>query len=287
MVLGDYLELWLDTYIAPGRAHSTYTGYRQALRHLAGDTMAAELGDHALPLMMQRDIYALAKRYSRQAQVLYAVLHSAMGRAVRMGYVDVSPMGRVDKPHHQRRAMRWLTRAQLADYLGAAAQDPEYVRLALMAVCGLRRGEALAVTPESVDAARRVLHVRQQIQRGRLCVVKTATSARDVPLQRGMLGLLLGRDEYGTTSASQLARAHARVVAAAGVPAVTPHELRHTCASTMICAGVPMMVVQRYLGHSSYQVTADIYGHVAGDDLRAAAGVIDDYVGVWQQSMAL
>ncbi len=287
MTLGDYLALWLDTYIAAGRSQSTYTGYQQALRHLADDTRGAALVAPALPMMLQRDIYMLAAKYSRQAQILYAVLHCACVRAVRMGYMANNPMDRVDKPQHRPRVMRWLSQRQLMAYMDAAADSPAYVRLALLAVCGLRRGEALAITPDDVDLARQMLLVRRQVLRGVISPLKTPTSHRDIPLEDGMLRLLRGRDDYGTTSATVLAREHGKVLQAAGLPHVTLHEMRHTCATTMIGAGVPMMVVQHYLGHSGYQITADTYGHVAVDDLRRAAQVFGSVVGSYQQMMAL
>lgn len=287
MTLGDYLAVWLDTYVAPARAQNTYKGYQQAIRHLADDTRGTAMVAPALPMLLQRDIYTLAARYSRQAQLLYAVLHCACVRAVRMGYVDNNPMDRVDKPQHRPRVMRWLTQRQLMAYMDAAADSPAYVRLALLAVCGLRRGEALAVQRGDVDIARQVLMVRRQRQAGQDVPLKTMSSRRDIPLEGGMMTLLLGRDDYGTASPSVLAREHGKVLQAAGLPHVTLHEMRHTCATTMIRAGVPMIVVQHYLGHSGYQITADTYGHVGVDDLRRAAQVLGGAVGSYQQMMAL
>ena len=41
------------------------------------------------------------------------------------------------------------------------------------------------------------------------------------------------------------------------------HTLRHSAASTMLAAGVPLKVVSDVLGHSSVNITGDVYGHVA------------------------
>ena len=56
----------------------------------------------------------------------------------------------------------------------------------------------------------------------------------------------------------------------AGRPAVSPHTLRHSAATTMLEAGIPIHIVSRQLGHSSINVTADVYGHVSDDGARAA-----------------
>jgi len=51
------------------------------------------------------------------------------------------------------------------------------------------------------------------------------------------------------------------------------HDLRHTCASWLINAGVPIYVIQRRLGHESMKTTADTYSHLSPDVMYAAADV--------------
>jgi integrase len=48
----------------------------------------------------------------------------------------------------------------------------------------------------------------------------------------------------------------------AGVKAIKPHGLRHTCATLLLLAGVPAHVVQRRLGHTKVEMTLNIYSHV-------------------------
>jgi len=66
----------------------------------------------------------------------------------------------------------------------------------------------------------------------------------------------------------------ARLVDQDGVPLVTPHGLRHTAASLMLAAGVPLIVVSHQLGHANPNVTAQVYAHLLADsqlDEAAAA----------------
>jgi len=52
----------------------------------------------------------------------------------------------------------------------------------------------------------------------------------------------------------------------------TPHWFRHSHASALLLAGVPVHVVSRRLGHADVQTTLNVYGHVTEDaELRAAA----------------
>jgi integrase len=59
----------------------------------------------------------------------------------------------------------------------------------------------------------------------------------------------------------------------AGIEHATPHSTRHTYASRLLTAGVPIARVSKLLGHSSIQVTERVYAHLiddAHDEVRAA-----------------
>jgi integrase len=59
-------------------------------------------------------------------------------------------------------------------------------------------------------------------------------------------------------------------------PTITPHELRHTCASLAISSGANVKVVQRLLGHATASMTLDRYGHLMSDDLDRVAKALGD-----------
>ena len=48
------------------------------------------------------------------------------------------------------------------------------------------------------------------------------------------------------------------------------HRLRHSFATRMLAAGVPMHTVSELLGHSPVAVTGDVHGHVANQGARSA-----------------
>jgi hypothetical protein len=57
----------------------------------------------------------------------------------------------------------------------------------------------------------------------------------------------------------------------AGVPGLSPHELRHTCASLAIRSRASIKTVQRLLGHATATMTLDNYGHLYPDELDQVA----------------
>ena len=69
--------------------------------------------------------------------------------------------------------------------------------------------------------------------------------------------------EDGTPLHPQTATWHfMKLTRAADVPTIRFHDLRHTHATLGLTAGVPPKVMQERLGHSSVQITLDLYSHV-------------------------
>jgi integrase len=62
-----------------------------------------------------------------------------------------------------------------------------------------------------------------------------------------------------------------RLCAAAGVPRITVHEIRHTYACRALEAGVPLEVISKLLGHADVSITARIYARVSADLARRGA----------------
>ena len=66
----------------------------------------------------------------------------------------------------------------------------------------------------------------------------------------------------------------AQLVKAAGVKRITLHGLRHTCATLLIAAGVPVNVVFARLGHAKTSITTDMYAHVLPGAQQEAAAIL-------------
>ncbi len=66
-----------------------------------------------------------------------------------------------------------------------------------------------------------------------------------------------------------------RLIEKAGIPHIAFHATRHTHATELLAAGVDMKTIQERLGHSSYQITADLYAHIGEELQRDAAEKIN------------
>ncbi|MEU8924242.1 tyrosine-type recombinase/integrase [Kitasatospora sp. NPDC048545] len=63
------------------------------------------------------------------------------------------------------------------------------------------------------------------------------------------------------------------------LPNIGLHDLRHTAASIMIAANIPLAVVSKALRHSNLAITVDLYGHLlkdsADDAVKALSAALD------------
>jgi integrase len=154
-----------------------------------------------------------------------------------------------------------------------------------------------------VDLANGVVHVRRSLQRvdGRLVLVPTKTrrSRRTVPLGPVLTKTL--REHHARQGAERMAagsrwqdsdlvfttlggtplepndisKRFPKLCAAAGLRRIRLHDLRHTCASLLLAQGHSPRVVMEILGHSSMDVTMNIYGHVELEAQREAIAATD------------
>jgi integrase len=68
---------------------------------------------------------------------------------------------------------------------------------------------------------------------------------------------------------------------------ISPHDLRHTCASLAVSAGANVLAVARMLGHKDASVTLRVYSDLFDTDLDTLADVMDTvYAGKCGQNAA-
>ncbi len=66
-----------------------------------------------------------------------------------------------------------------------------------------------------------------------------------------------------------------RLLEGANLRQIRIHDIRHTFASLLIQNGEPLTYVKEQMGHSSIQVTVDVYGHLVPSANRAAVDKLD------------
>ncbi len=295
------LERWLEDVVRPSRRLRTYEYYRYG-RDLILPYLGAVRLARLAPLHVQGMLAEMerAGRTSYQRRAAYVTLHAAMGQAVRWGMVRSNPCDAVSPPRVTPREMRVLTLEQARRFLEVARTDRHYALYAVLLGCGLRLGEALALTWPDVDLQDNRLVVRRTLAwvRGRahLQEPKTPAGKRTVDLppfvadalrehqdrmrQEGLLvtdHLLVFVDRNGGPLRPENLRQRSflPLLRAAGLPRVRLHDLRHSFATLNLLGGAHPRVVQHALGHSDIGTTMQTYSHILPSVSREAALRLD------------
>ena len=160
---------------------------------------------------------------------------------------------------------------------------------------GCRLNEGLSLRWTDWDPDNHIIYVRFQYDNGEFKPLKTAKSRRQIVLD-GKTAAMIERqheeqqqdkaytDDWfifgGSTreSISKTEKAFARYRHAVGdrLPYLTIHGLRHSHVSFLISKGVDPYLIQKRVGHSSYQTTMDIYGHLMGNRNNEILKAFDD-----------
>jgi integrase/recombinase XerD len=146
---------------------------------------------------------------------------------------------------------------------------------------GLRLGEVEELRLEDLDLPQRKLMVRQGKGRKDRAVYLTDTAARAVQDYLGVRGQ--GEDDHVFLYRHRPVckdLLHSRITAAGrhvGVK-VTPHQLRHTCATQLLNAGCKITSIQQQLGHreiGSTLIYARVHDETVASDYYAAMARIE------------
>jgi integrase len=294
--VSQYLNRWMEDMIQPSVRPRTYEVYALNCRRLTphlGHLRLATLG----PAHVQACYSALlAGGLSRRSvEQTHAVLHRALRQAVQWDLVGRNATDAVSVPRPARREMRTLDAEQVQHLFETSRDGPGarwHALWVLLATTGLRLGEATGLMWSDIDFGAGTLTVKRALQRQRgaglvLVEPKTQRSRRTVHLARGTMETL--REHHRLQMEAKLAAGSRwqdrhltfctvwggpldpghinqqfhKALTRAGLPALRPHDLRHTAATLLLQRGVHPKVVQELLGHSTITLTLDTYSHVA------------------------
>ena len=272
---------------------SAIRGYEHGLQRVLPDLGGARLADVTRP-----DLQALVDRLTAKDLSASTIRNALMPlraiyrRAIARGEVAVNPTSGVEVPAVRARRDRIATPEE-AKALLVALDESDRAIWATALYAGLRRGELMALRWEDIDLGGGVIRVERAWDppARQFVAVKSRAGRRRVPIPavlREVLvdermrtgrtsGLAFGEGEEPFRYEALLRRAKA-TWKDAGLERIGLHESRHTFASLMIAAGVNAKALTTYLGHSSIQVTFDLYGHLMPGNEDEAAGLLDAYL---------
>jgi integrase len=198
--------------------------------------------------------------------------------------------------------------AQLGQFLDATEDERMHALFAVVAYCGLRRGEACGLRWEDIDFDTGTVMIGTQIvQVGWKAVIKTDEAKSEASEEWVRLAAVVTdalrawrkrqleeRVRWGGAWAdtgfafthengtpyhpAQVTAKFERLAFDAGLPPIRFHDLRHGAATMALAAGKDITAVSAMMRHSSVKITADIYASVLPELAAEVAGAVASMV---------
>lgn len=252
--LHSWLDEWLVTYKKPFVKQNSLNVTEVAIRvHIKPNLPDMPLSS-VNGLMLQKFLLTIEK--SRTRKSVFTTLNMAFNLAYELKLIDENPMHGVKIAAHVEKKGQNLSHEEQRAFLSAITGHPAENYFKLLLYTGCRRNEILSLNIKDIDYKNKTLHING---------TKTNSSNRTIPLFDEAAALLSVlphnsdgfffnfRPDYVTHAFKKICPEHKL------------HDLRHTFATNCLEAEIPLKVVQKWLGHSNIDTTADIYTHVTQD----------------------
>jgi integrase len=310
--VGEFLTEWL-TFIKPTVSPKTHERYAEIceknLGPLIGNVVLAKLKTDRIDAAFAKALTEGRRRTGgglspRTVHHMRRVLIKALNQAVTWDRLTKNPAIATAPPKVERTKMLAYDAAQTAELIEAFRPNRMFVPMLLAVMCGLRRGEILALRWRHVELGdnRRMLSIRESAEQTKDKVrykEPKAGRARTVALSSMMLkelkahrarqaeellkiGVRPDEDSFVVAQVDgrplkpvSLTHEWTRLLGKTSLPRIRFHDLRHTHASQMLAAGVHPKVASERLGHSTIGITLDLYSHVMPGMQADAAEQVD------------
>jgi integrase len=308
ITVAEYFEKWLEGY-KNSLSPRGYERYRDIIRK----GVIPMLGKTKLMLLKPEHL----KQYYSYCQnrglsigsirYHHAVIHVALKAAVKTGLVGRNIADAVDVPRIRRSEMTIWDEDEISKFLEKAKDSSYYAMFYTFLFTGMRRSELLGLKWSDVDLLMSQIHVNRGLHHLKdgsyvLTEPKSAKSRRTIALSPSVTSLLRDHqtkqklecimleikfedDRYVFTNhdgkpfrPNTITRAWETMAKKANIKVIRLHDARHTHASLMLKKGIHPKIVQERLGHSSIEMTLDIYSHVVPGLQEAAALRFDEMI---------
>lgn len=274
---------WFETYVKANNKPSEVKGKEVILRR------------HLVPFFQNQDLRSIraldVERFkatklldvsAKTVNNMLTCLKKLYSSALEWELIEKNPLARVKKMKTMDYEWDFLTREE-SDALLAALDEHWRPFFATAIYTGLRLGELLALKWDDLSWRSEKLLVRRSLYRKKFVAPKSGKS-REVPMNSKLVALLRssrhlkGDLVFSSQSGNPLDPSNVKkpffaALKRAGLRKIRFHDLRHSFASQLVSASVPLKVVQELLGHASITMTLR-YAHLAPGVTKSAVEVL-------------
>ena len=296
-------EMWFPICICDGEHKPTTVSFNRHISNTIADYFSGKAIQKLTATDIQKYLIYLRTEYkTAQGKPLapktirhhYATLANIFAFSVKQEIILKNPMDKVDCPKTQKKKVDALHTVQAKVFLGLLDECPMDFRcmLNLMITTGIRRGEMMGLQWGDIDFDNHIISVNRNITYTPASGIvvstpKTECSVRQIPLMPSVAALLLemrngadwnkqyylfpkGDDPLMARDPNSVTRRVKRFMKTHDLPDMSPHDLRHSCATLLLSNGADIKSVQEILGHSNASTTLNFYVRSDLQQMKAA-----------------
>lgn len=241
----------------------------------------------------------------------FSTLRNIMQYAKRLHYIDEDPcsdLSAKEKPHREKKRVDFLEAVEARKFLTDLENEPLFWRCLfnLLITSGLRRGECVGLQWADIDGEDLTITVKRNVTidpsdpTGQHIGTTKTGETRTVPVSPRVYKMLMQLhaeqiDKYGLTTptafvfnkpddvyapvyATTVTRRLSKTMKRYGLPALSPHDLRHSAASLALESGADLKQVQTLLGHADPSTTLKFYAGLSQEQERRTVEGIESLI---------
>lgn len=256
MFFEEWYNKWLELYKKPNVSQSTlksieYTAKKYFLETFKNIKLENINGTHI------QKIVNSAKKFERQKTIIFNYLNQIFSKAQQLKLIKDNPCKQVEfKRVNQINKGIALTieeETKFTNYLKDTKNKYKNLFLTYLNT-GMRRNELLNLQNKDIDRINNSIIIKG---------TKTKKSARKIITTKQIIDLIPKENKPFPYSPNVINKEFKTIVNKLKLnKQLTLHSLRHTFATRCLEKGINIKVVQKWLGHSSLKMTADLYSHI-------------------------
>ena len=306
MKVGAWMEEWISLYL-PNIAMTTRESYIEKNKNY----ILPELGHIPLKALKNSNIQTWVNQLHKEKQLspktirnTFNILNAALEKSVVLQKIPNNPCKGTVLPKMVKYKAEIYDLKEIEELISKSKGTDMYLPVLLEVSLGLRRGELLALRWDNIDLQNGIIHVRENtVSAGGKTETKTPKSAagiRDLTIsgyllevlrrehtqylkdkfEQGKLfndtNLVVRKKDGSGYRPDSMTQKWGRFIKQHDLKPIRFHDLRHSCTTALLQAGVDPKTVQTRMGHADISVTMNTYAHTTKSMDKQAAEKMDD-----------
>ena len=292
----DYMKKWLKM-IKSSVEETTYIGYEGVINGRLTDYFGnKDITLQDIKPKHIQDFYSHLLEEGLSGNTVkhyHANIRKALQYAMRTDIIPSNPADKVELPKIQKYNPSFYTSDEVKGLLSEVVGTKLEIPVMIDCFYGFRRSEVIGLKWSAIDFEKKTITINHTITQsnGKLIIrdkTKNNSSKRSLPLEpivetfllelkerqeenKKICGNSYNKDwlEYicvddcgNLIRPDYVTETFLKLLKKRKLRQIRFHDLRHTCASILLKNGANMKEIQAWLGHSTYNTTADIYAHL-------------------------